>query len=157
MITGRFYRFYHDNIYEKNFSSKRRLFRHRTTCQMRSFLSITLILVYLVHNAIAGPPIIPREQHLGGEKAVSLEQYRGDSRQQLLHQDVDIKHKQENKVEMRQKQDEKLLLATSFQLFSMYDNRGPWQLSFLPQAPPQIKSVESSKVHQEVPIKVASD
>ena len=125
-----------------------------TTCsKMRlssSNLSITLVLVYSVLSAIAGPPISPKAHHLDGTKQVSLQQYKGISRHKLQSQPVDFKQKQGYGIETKQRQQAEAIVATPFHLFSMYDKRGPWQPSFLPQAPPQPKAVKNSKVNQDV-------
>jgi hypothetical protein len=119
---------------------------------MQSFsptVSIALILTYSVINALAGPPIIPKLQHLEEVKSVSSEQFKGYSKSQLHHkEDVVSKQNTGVRIATKQKQPSEPSVATSFQLFSMYDKRGPWQPSFLPQAPPQVKSVKSSAVHQ---------
>ena len=112
-----------------------------------SNLSITLILVYSVLSTIAGPPISFKAHQLEGTKPDSLEQYKRISRYQLQNQLVNIKQKQVTGIEAKQKQQSDTNVAEPFQLFSMYDKRGPWQPSFLPQAPPQPKAVKNSKVN----------
>jgi hypothetical protein len=88
-------------------------------------LAIAFTLVFSVLNVIAGPPIFPKENRSEATKSVSSGQ----------HSDI-----VQNHVELLTKEQAEPLIATPYQLFSMYDKRGPWRLSFLPQPPPQAKS-----------------
>jgi hypothetical protein len=117
-------------------------------------LIIVLVLAYSVFSTLAGPPFSLKEQHFKGGKSVSLEQYSGTALNQQQRQHVDIKQKQGNGIENKQRQQVKVIAASPFQLFSMYDKRGPWQPSFLPQAPPQAIAVKSN-VEKEVLVKGA--
>jgi hypothetical protein len=90
------------------------------------------LLFILVQDSIASPIIIPRvEQFEQSSKTVqkpaaASSDVRNNDDTRASKQDGEL-----NRPEMLSS-----FFETTFKLFSMYDQRGPWQPIFLPQPPP---------------------
>jgi hypothetical protein len=93
----------------------------------------TLILVLALLNAsMASPIILKNSRHLNDKSdkpAITLYQNSNDFlNDKFAHKIPDEQPLSETPFE------------PNFQIFAMYDKRGPWKLSFLPQPPPQTKA-----------------
>ncbi len=84
-----------------------------------SVLKLMIVALSLVNALMASPTIIIKTKQ--------------------SHHQIDLEHDSKmdlNDIVAKMRSEQPAALDT-FQIFAMYDKRGPWQPSFLPQPPPQ--------------------